>query len=57
MVVYLVSSDISMELPMIVLHLAAQVVDHVIDVLSVAVLVLKEFGNLVNLVPINSFGT
>ena len=37
---------------MIILHLAAEVVDHVVNVLGVAVLLLEELGHIVNLVPV-----
>ena len=44
-----------MELPVVVLHLAAQVVDHVVDVAGGAVLLLKELCHMVDLVTVDSF--
>ena len=41
---------------MIILHLTAEVVDHVVNVLSVAVLLLEELGHIVNLVPVQRLG-
>ena len=51
-IINLVSSDMAIELVMVILHLTAQVVDHVAGLLPVTVLVLKELGHVVNLVPV-----
>ena len=42
--------------PVIILHLTAEVVDHVVNVLGVAVLLLEELGHIVNLVPVQRLG-
>ena len=47
----------SVELPVIILHLRAEVVDHVVNMLLVTVLILKELRNVVNLVPVESCST
>ena len=54
-IVNLVTTDISVELPVVVLHLTAQVVDHVVDVARVAVFILKELCHMVNFVPVHGF--
>ena len=55
MVVDLVPAHVPVELPVVVLHLAAKVVDHVVDVAGVAVLLLKELRHMVDLVTVDSF--
>ena len=42
----------SVELPVVILHLRAEVVDHVINILLVTVLVFKELRHIVNLVSV-----
>ena len=51
----LVPAHVPVELPVVVLHLAAQVVDHVVDVAGVAVLLLKELCHMVDLVTVDGF--
>ena len=48
--------DVAVELPVIILHLRTQVVDHVVNVPFITILVFKELGNRVNLVPVQGFG-
>ena len=44
-----------MKLSVVIFHLRAQVVDHIVDILLITVLILKEFGNIVNLISVESF--
>merc|ERR1719336_3501677 len=56
-VVDLESPHVAVELAVVILHLTAQVVDHVVNVARVAVLVLKELCHMVNLISVHSLAS
>ena len=56
-VVNLESPHVAVELSVVVLHLATQVVDHVVNVARVAVFVLKELCYMVNLISVHSLAS
>ena len=56
-VVYPEPLDVAVKLPLVVLHLTAEVVDHVVDVLVVAVFLFKELGHVVDIVPVQGLGS
>merc|ERR1719336_629283 len=56
-IVDLESPDVPVELAVVVLHLTAQVVDHVVNVARGAVLVLKELCYMVNLISVHSLAS
>ena len=48
---------VAVELPMVVLHLAAEIVDHVVDMLRVAVFFFKELGHVLNIISVQSLSS